>query len=161
MKTNNNISNLEWVTAKENAQHSVRTGLFNRDSKKRKQTCRENQKKSDNRKKICKYDIEGNLIEILQESVEDFTRFQLKGFMYRHYDLFIEKYGEIPKKIEKLPDYLLTNAKKTVYKLDENNNILETYIGYPKDYSKHQIYKSVIYDIPDGNNFKWKIIKRT
>lgn len=42
----------------------------------------------------------------------------------------------------------------------DNNNVIEIYEGYPKDCSKHMIYKSKIYSILDDNGFIWDIKKK-
>lgn len=58
VKTNNCISNLEWVTCKENVQHSIKTGL--RNSKNRKYLHGDEHYAS---KTIYQYDLSGNLVK--------------------------------------------------------------------------------------------------
>ena len=63
-KLNNNIENLEWVSAKENMEHASKNGLVNRDSLKRIEACRINQLKSleTMRKPVLQFTMDGEFI---------------------------------------------------------------------------------------------------
>lgn len=65
-KSNNKAENLEWVTRVENVEHAKSNGLINRTSEKRKQACRENQKKSieANYKRVVQISTNGEVIKI-------------------------------------------------------------------------------------------------
>lgn len=162
-KKNNHISNLEWVTDKENMEHASKNGLVNRDSVKRKKQAPINSKigRVKHFKKLCVYTLEGDLIKILENTLEgEPFRFSSRGFMYRSYDIFMDKFGEIPEKIKPLPNYLRYNVRKIVEKYDINKKLVKSYEGYPK-YSRDLIYKSAIYEIPDRNGFYWKIREKS
>lgn len=162
-KANNHYSNLEWVTDKENMTHASLHGLVNKHSEKRKKQAPINAKKGKYKtfKKLCVYSLEGDFIEVLDNSLDgEPFRFSWKGFMFRSYEIFMEKYGEIPKKIPPLPRYLRYSARKIVEQYDENKKLIKTHIGYPK-YSRDLIYKSAIYDIKDKNGFYWKVKEKS
>lgn len=158
-KKNNHFSNLEWVTNKENMEHASKVGLINKTSLKRKMQAPINSRKGKkkNFKKLCVYSLEGKLIRIEESSLggEPF-RFSYKGLMYRSYEIFMSKYGEIPEQIDALPKYLKCNVKKVIEKYDSEMNLIECYIGYP-NYSRDNIYKSAIYNVKDNNGFYWII----
>lgn len=158
-KRNNHYSNLEWVTNKENMVHASKNNLINRDSNIRKKQAPINARKGKIKvyKKLCKYTLEGELVEVLENSLQgEPFRFSWKGYMYRSYEIFYKTYGFIPQKIAPLPKHFRYSAKKIVKQYDGNMNLLKTYIGYPK-YSRDNIYKSVIYNLQDNNGYYWKI----
>ena len=82
-KKNNNISNLEWVTAKENTQHAVKNGIFDNMAKINSEKMKgknglakyKGYKKANEktRKRIGKYDKNDNLLEIY-DSISEASR---------------------------------------------------------------------------------------
>ena len=63
-KNNYSDGNLEWCDRKMNMLHASQTGLLNKTSKKRKETCRKNQQIATEKakKKVYMYSIEGELL---------------------------------------------------------------------------------------------------
>lgn len=102
-KSNNIASNLEWADTKKNMEHASEHGLINRDSELRKITAAENGRVgSEKTKKYwCKYDREGNLVEVIhgKEASNLVSRLTYKGYTWRSGELLKEKYGEFPKKL--------------------------------------------------------------
>lgn len=114
-KRNNHYSNLEWVTNKENMVHASKNNLINRDSNIRKKQAPINARKGKIKvyKKLCKYTLEGELVEVLENSLQgEPFRFSWKGYMYRSYEIFYKTYGFIPQKIAPLPKHFRYSAKK-------------------------------------------------
>lgn len=98
-KYNNNISNLEWVTNKENSDHAIKMGLLV--FKPRKPRIKKPPKGSVIRR-INRYDLNGNLIQVHNSAIEatkdgKFTEAGIsmccKGKIKKH-RRFVFKYGE-------------------------------------------------------------------
>lgn len=107
-KTNNKASNLEWVDRKLNMIHASVAGLINRESEKRKESCKINQLKAteSNSRKCIEYDENGLLVKVYDtynDSKKDtirMYRLSYKGHYYRDYNILLERYSIIPNKID-------------------------------------------------------------
>lgn len=130
-KSNNIASNLEWVNTKKNMEHASKHGLINRDSELRKITAAENGRigSKKTRKFWCKYDKEGNLVEVLhgkgRRKLVD--RLTYKGYTWRSGEILQEKYGEIPEKLD------------VSYSFEASTNTRKYYIATYPD-GKQEIY---------------------
>lgn len=71
-KSNNCVSNLEWVTKQENCYHASVNNLINKDSVIRKNQCRENQKRATatNSKPVLQCGIDGKIIQVYPSIAE-------------------------------------------------------------------------------------------
>lgn len=71
-KGNNDISNLEWCTAKENMQHAFKTGLLRVNTPAHISAARENVKKAteSNKVPVMQIDNDGNIINVFPSIIE-------------------------------------------------------------------------------------------
>lgn len=151
-KQNNSLSNLEWVTQKQNMEHAARTGLVNRTSEKRNAQTRINQKASlkvmfkpfvlyDSKTGIrvsdeIDFDTYMNNKDLYKPIMSNGTdRLRYKGQMYRQTKGLIALYGEIPEKIPLPP-----NPVKVVKRINKNNHtIIEQYLWREMPYTKDKV----------------------
>ena len=130
-KSNNCIDNLEWVTAKENVQHAIQTGLRDPHN-----TPRRYGKDHYSSKPILQYDLDGNLVK-KWDSQSDVSRHFGKtsvnvgnvvdkvGSSYNGYQWrSVPTSGVIKDKIEKFVPYRPT---KKVMQLTENGELVQVW----------------------------------
>lgn len=129
VKSNNNVSNLEWVTAKENMAHAISTGLRDPHNVPRKYG-----KNHYSSKPVLQYDRKGNFIKKWDCQSDASRAFGgkpgavsvyvdkpnklLYGYMWVSYN------GEIKKKIPASTSYL---AERSVAQYDLSGNLLSTW----------------------------------
>ena len=135
-KANNIFSNLEWCNEKLNMEHASKHGLINRDSGKRKEQAKENIKKAQEKvtKFYAKYDRDGNLVEIIKgtkhfEDSISIRRLTYKGYTYRSCEILIEKYGEVPNKIDAYKSFDVTCKSRKKY-IEYTADIYAIYLKY-------------------------------
>ena len=167
-KLNNKASNLEWVDRKLNMKHASLKGLININSQKRKEICKENQKKSIEKitKKCVEYDNEGKLIKIhnsyndINKTTTRMYRLSYRGHYFRDYNILIEKFNTIPKiiNIEKIKEI---NNKKPKKYISIRNNEKTVYL-FLKDLpiTREQLWFCFNNDILDKENRMWYIKNR-
>ena len=152
-KANNVFSNLEWCNEKLNMEHASKHGLINRDSEKRKEQARINQKKSLEvmYRPVASYDAKGNLVKIFKETNDGcIVRLTYKGFTYRYCDILKEKYGEIPKHIDVSHSYKASKLKRKKYIEHTINNETNVYFRL-KDLpiTREQLWVAFNHSLPD------------
>lgn len=173
-KLNNDASNLEWVTPKENAQRAVKNGLYNIDSEKRKKQAPKNARKGaikTRTRTFAIYDKQGNLIDYfdkdrtIEESKNlphDISRISINGNFYRSGECLIAKFGGIPKKLELRGWMKNPQAKKNkvIQHIDKDGKVIEEYerwIDLPKGISKSKIIYNFNNFVKDDDGSEWFI----
>lgn len=169
-KTINHYKNLEWCTPKQNCEHSVRTGLFNFDSEKRKKQCVINSKMFSykNWTKIIEYNCDGVFIKIhngLVNLIRDknikisTNRLSYGNCFYLDYNVVMKKYNCIPKYIDFKRVNNVRNQRRHVYYEYTCGEKINTYISI-KDLpiSRDELYYAFLHDIKDKNLSKWNIL---
>ena len=143
-KDNNCASNLEWVTCKENIQHSIKIGL--RNPKNRHYLYGSNHHCS---KPILQYDLQGNFIKKWGSQVEAAKYYNCdscaisncavghsksyKGFIWRFPN------GEIHSKIEVEHHHL---SPRIIQQYSLNDELLKEWNGYKELFAEHPEYKA-------------------
>jgi len=167
-KTNNKANNLEWCNEKLNMEHASKHGLINCDSEKRKMQSKENIKKAQEKitKFYAKYDKNGNLIEIVKgvkhsDDCISIRRLTYKEYTYRSCEILIEKYGEVPNKIDAYKSFeVACKSRKKYIEYTADGKIKEYFKIKDLPISRDSLWFAFNHDIPDIiNGSKWDIIK--
>lgn len=167
-KTNNKANNLEWCNERLNMEHASKHGLINRESEKRKEQAKENIKKAQEKvtKLYAKYDRDGNLIEIIKgtkhfEDSISLRRLTYKGYTYRSCEILIEKYGEVPNKIDAYRSFEVAfKSRKKYIEYTAEGEIKEYFKIKDLPISRDVLWFAFNHDIPDMiNGSKWDIVK--
>lgn len=167
-KANNIFSNLEWCNERLNMKHASKHGLINRDSEKRKIQSKANIKKAQEKvtKSYAKYDKNGNLIEIVKgvkhsDDCISIRRLTYKEYTYRSCEILIEKYGEVPNKIDAYKSFeVACKSRKKYIEYTADGKIKEYFKIKDLPISRDTLWFAFNHDIPDIiNGSKWDIIK--
>lgn len=164
-KTNNKASNLEWVDRKLNMIHASATGLINRDSEKRKESCRNNQliATEKNSRKCVEYNENGEIVQVYATYNNDnkdtlrMYRLSYKNHYYRDFNILIKKYGEIPNHIN-VERIKLVNDNKPKKYTSINSDEINTYTSINDlPITKEQLWFCFNNEVPDSEGRMWNI----
>ena len=129
-KSNNIVTNLEWVNCKLNMEHASKHDLINRDSELRKQTAIINAKIANEKikKDWCKYDKNGNLIEVIHGHCKNGVyRLTLKGYTWRDGSILQEQYGKIPQHLDVSHSFNVATKGRKYYIATHSDGSIDTY----------------------------------
>lgn len=175
IKSNNNYENLEWCTDKMNMEHASKNGLINRDSEVRKRQAPINAQKGLYKlfKSVVEYDEKGDLLVIHdsynkirtstdKKSTVSCHRLSYKDHFFRSYELFMEKYGSIPKHIEVSHiNNVRTHRRKWYTARDVDGNIFGSYSQLDKlPITREELWFCYNHDICDSDGHFWEIQDR-
>lgn len=155
-RANNNVDNLEWVTASENALHAHKTGLVGQQ-----QT-----------RPVCQYNLEGKLVMVynsIAEAVESTGCLQSKitdvcqgnrkttgDYQWRYYDAGLDELPPVQKRV---------TAKKKVAQYDKEGNFIAQYDSFREAARAVNGTQSAISRICSGTpglhthkGFVWKVV---
>lgn len=164
-KTNNKATNLEWVDRKLNMIHASATGLINRDSEKRKASCRLNQliATEKNSRKCVEYDENGKLIKVYNSYNDEnkdtmrMYRLSYKNHYYRDYNILIERYAKIPSQIDVERIKAVNDNKPKKYTSIKNNEV-NTYTSIATlPITREQLWFCFNNEVPDNEGRMWNI----
>lgn len=169
-KTINHYRNLEWCNAKQNCEHSVKNGLFNFSSEKRKSQAPINSKENSykNWVKVVEYDVNGNFIKIHDGVVNlrkdknikiSTDRLSYGNCFYLDYNTMMKKYKSIPKYINFDRINNVRNNRRHIYNehtYDEKINIYTTIKDLP--ISREELYYAILHNIEDKNLSHWEVL---
>lgn len=164
-KTNNKATNLEWVDRKLNMIHASATGLINRDSEKRKASCRLNQliATEKNSRKCVEYDENGKLIKVYNSYNDEnkdtmrMYRLSYKNHYYRDYNILIERYAKIPSQIDVERIKAVNDNKPKKYTSIKNNEV-NTYTSIATlPITREQLWFCFNNEVPDNEGRVWNI----
>lgn len=160
-KSNNIADNLEWVNEKLNMEHASRHDLINRDSELRKQAAIKNAKIANEKikKDWCKYDKNGNLIEIIHgKCTNGVYRLTYKGYTWRDGSILQEKYGEFPKKLNVSHSFNVSTRTRKYYIASFSDNTQKIYTDIKSlPITREKLWFCFNHNIPDENGTLWDI----
>lgn len=164
-KTNNKAINLEWVDRKLNMIHASATGLINKDSEKRKATCKINQLKAtiSNSRKCVEYNEKGELIQVYasynDENKDTIRMYRLsyQGHYFRDFDILIDKYGIIPDNIdvERIKSVNDNKPKKYTSTIKGETKTYTSIKELP--ITREQLWFCFNNEVPDSEGRMWNI----
>lgn len=164
-KTNNKATNLEWVDRKLNMIHASAMGLIDRDSEKRKESCRINQLKAteSNSRKCVEYDENGELVKIYNSYNDEnkdtvrMYRLSYKNHYYRDANILIERYAKIPSQIDVERIKAVNDNKPKKYTSIKNNEV-NTYTSIATlPITREQLWFCFNNEVPDNEGRMWNI----
>lgn len=164
-KTNNKATNLEWVDRKLNMIHASATGLINKDSEKRKESCRLNQliATEKNSRKCVEYDENGKLIKVYNSYNDEnkdtmrMYRLSYKNHYYRDYNILIERYAKITSQIDVERIKAVNDNKPKKYTSIKNNEV-NTYTSIATlPITREQLWFCFNNEVPDNEGRMWNI----
>lgn len=170
-KCNNSYENLEWCNKKMNMEHASLTNLINRDSEKRKEQTKINQRNSIHKlyKKVVEYDENGKLVAIHDSYNKIKTegnnkssscdhRLTYKNHYFRDYNVFMGKYGTIPFEINITRIQNIRNCKRKNYSQYKDGLLINTYEKLEDlPITREKLWYLFNHEIEDENGFLWKI----